>query len=183
MFYPSHLVYLNVFLLQYTGSETAGVAFAVVVAVHTMCLTSGMGPFMFFLATELVPNNARAACQSIGIGFIYVTSFANPLIYLPLNEAVSGYAILMFIVPLTVCTSYCYYRLPETRGRSIQDIVAELADDNAGHSFVQPLRDVVKWARQQRRGQVAPSKDVENTAIKHASNNDDKKVTDANTKF
>lgn len=171
------------FPLQYTGSQTSGVAYAIVVAVHTMSLTSGMGPFMFFLATELVPNNARAACQSIGIGFIYITSFVNPLIYLPLNEAVSGYAILMFIVPLTVCTSYCYYRLPETRGRSIQDIVAELDDDNAGHSFVQPLRDAVEWARRRRCGQVAPSKDVGDMVIKHATQNDDKKVDDASTKF
>ena len=109
--------------------------FAVFVALHTMILTFGMGPFMFFLAGELVPLNARAACQSITIGFICITSFVSPLIYLPLNELISGWAICMFIVPLTLVTLYCYARLPETKGRPIAEIVAELEDDNASRGI------------------------------------------------
>jgi hypothetical protein len=73
-----------------------------------------------------VPPNARAACQSISIGAIYATTFITPLIYLPLNEEIQGWAMFMFIVPLALLTFYCYRRLPETHGVSLDTITTLL---------------------------------------------------------
>jgi hypothetical protein len=70
-----------------------------------------------------VPPNARAACQSISIGVVYATAFITPLIYYPLNQAIGGLAMMMFIAPLGCLTLYCYRRLPETRGRN-PDMIA-----------------------------------------------------------
>jgi hypothetical protein len=50
-------------------------------------------------------------------------AFITPLVYYPLNGAIGGWAMMMFIVPLAGLTLYCYRWLPETRGRNA-DMIA-----------------------------------------------------------
>uniref|UniRef100_A0A915A5M2 Major facilitator superfamily (MFS) profile domain-containing protein n=2 Tax=Parascaris univalens TaxID=6257 RepID=A0A915A5M2_PARUN len=88
---------------------------------------AGVGPVSWILCTELVPQRHRSLvqslCYSINTIMVVISTFA----VLPLYSVVGAYAFLiLYIVPSAGCISYLYKNLPETMGREIYEIVADL---------------------------------------------------------
>lgn len=84
----------------------------------------------WFLATELSNSADRPKIQSLSISCQYATCFLSPLIFFPIYELYGGWSFLLFIGPLTFTSIYLYIYLPETKHRSIEDIVRDLGDEN-----------------------------------------------------
>ncbi|VDN19663.1 unnamed protein product [Gongylonema pulchrum] len=86
------------------------------------CFSIGIGPVAWFIGTELAGSGAQARVQSLSISAQYVTSFACPVIYSPLEQLIGPFSFSLFIIPLTVTTFWIYYYMPETRNRSPEQI-------------------------------------------------------------
>ncbi|KAK6010540.1 hypothetical protein OSTOST_24431, partial [Ostertagia ostertagi] len=88
---------------------------------------SGVGPISWFISSELVPQKyrslAQSTCYSLNTIIVVILTFS----ILPLYGVVGSYAFLiLYTVPslISIVILYCY--LPETKGREIHEIVAEL---------------------------------------------------------
>lgn len=95
--------------------------------IHLCCFRAGVGPVSWILCTELVPQRHRSLiqslCYSINTIMVVISTFA----VLPLYSVVGAYAFLiLYIVPSAGCIIYLYKNLPETMGREIYEIVADL---------------------------------------------------------
>ncbi|KAE9418406.1 hypothetical protein Angca_009616, partial [Angiostrongylus cantonensis] len=88
---------------------------------------SGVGPISWFISSELVPQKYRSLMQSITYAVNTVIVVALSFSILPLYGIVGSYAFLiLYTVPSTGAIVILYKYLPETRGREIHEIVAEL---------------------------------------------------------
>ncbi|KAK6053081.1 hypothetical protein COOONC_09412, partial [Cooperia oncophora] len=88
---------------------------------------SGVGPISWFISSELVPQKYRSltqsTCYSLNTIIVVILTFS----ILPLYGIVGSYAFLiLYTIPsvISIVILYCY--LPETKGREIHEIVAEL---------------------------------------------------------
>ncbi|OQV18368.1 putative Solute carrier family 2, facilitated glucose transporter member 3 [Hypsibius exemplaris] len=80
------------------------------------------GSIPFFLPNEMFPQNARTAAQTwngvlcSGLGLI--TSMLFPIVVFLLEE----YTFLIFVASMALATVYLIWKLPETKGKSIDEI-------------------------------------------------------------
>jgi SP family facilitated glucose transporter-like MFS transporter 8 len=118
-----------VYLFHQTANVQLGYAFLVIFALFLFTFSFGVGPMAWFLATELSVSADRSLVQSLSVSCQYLTCFISPLLFFPLYHSPVGVlSFLIFIFPLLFTTGYLWVRLPETRGRSISEIVGKLGD-------------------------------------------------------
>ncbi|CAD6193878.1 unnamed protein product [Caenorhabditis auriculariae] len=117
---------LLVFLFESTKQASLGWPFLALFIVFLFVFSVGLGPAALFLGAELAPSGTTATVQAISVGSQYVACFISPILYLPLNASVGPLAFMVFIVPLSLTAVYIYCCLPETRGKSTQEITEEL---------------------------------------------------------
>ncbi|PIO77804.1 hypothetical protein TELCIR_00066 [Teladorsagia circumcincta] len=99
----------------------------VLLTAYAFIYGSGVGPISWFISSELVPQKyrslAQSTCYSLNTIIVVILTFS----ILPLYGVVGSYAFLiLYTVPsvISIVILYCY--LPETKGREIHEIVAEL---------------------------------------------------------
>lgn len=80
----------------------------------------------WFLATELSTSATRSRVQSLSVSCQYATCFLSPLLFFPLYQSAGGFSFLIFIILLLFTAIYLFLYLPETKNRSIEQIVAAL---------------------------------------------------------
>ncbi|KAJ1346793.1 hypothetical protein KIN20_001694 [Parelaphostrongylus tenuis] len=88
---------------------------------------SGVGPISWFISSELVPQHHRSLMQSITYALNTVIVVVLTFSILPLYNVIGSYAFLiLYTIPSTAAIVILYRYLPETKGREIHEIVAEL---------------------------------------------------------
>jgi len=97
-----------------------------------------------FITSELVPYHYRALVQSLVYAITTVVNFGVSFATLPLYRYVGVWAFVpLFIVPPALALTYLWAVMPETRGREIHEIVAQLMSQ-AGGGSVAPISVVDK---------------------------------------
>ncbi|KAI6236925.1 General substrate transporter domain containing protein [Aphelenchoides besseyi] len=128
----SFLAFLNcalmilVFIFEYTEDVRTGYAFLVIFIIFLFVFSVGVGPLAWMLPSELSTLQYRARLQSISVSCQYFTCFLSSLIFLPLYRQVGSLSFLIFIVPLGLCSLFLFMQLPESKNRSINEIVDDL---------------------------------------------------------
>ncbi|KAL3112753.1 hypothetical protein niasHT_019727 [Heterodera trifolii] len=114
--------------LMYAYAKTElswlGLCLIVAISLFTVAFAFGPGPICYFLASELVEQNARSAaqgwanlCQMISRAFLLA-------IFLPLRTSIgvaSAY-FLLFVMPILVALLFLFFNLPETKRRDICEV-------------------------------------------------------------
>uniref|UniRef100_A0A7E4VQ82 MFS domain-containing protein n=1 Tax=Panagrellus redivivus TaxID=6233 RepID=A0A7E4VQ82_PANRE len=86
-----------------------------------------LGPIAIFISSELVAQRYRSLMQSIVFGMNTSISFVLSFVTLPMYKLISAWSFIpLFIIPSILALTYLYRNLPETKGREIHDIVAEM---------------------------------------------------------
>ncbi|KJH43175.1 hypothetical protein DICVIV_10799, partial [Dictyocaulus viviparus] len=93
--------------------------------------SAGIGPTAWFLGAELASPGCRARMQSMSVASQYVSCFLSPIVYYPLHSSIGPLSFLVFIIPLTLAAFYFQRHLPETKGRTTEEIVAMLNADKS----------------------------------------------------
>ncbi|VDM48328.1 unnamed protein product [Toxocara canis] len=112
---------------------------------------AGIGPVSWILCTELVPQRHRSMMQSLCYSINTLMVVISTFTVLPLYGAIGAYAFLiLYIVPCTLCIIYLYKNLPETMGREIHEIVADLrgstiSDETACSSQISVSSELTRY--------------------------------------
>ncbi|KAJ2886162.1 hypothetical protein FB639_001631 [Coemansia asiatica] len=82
----------------------------------------GYGPVPFLLGTELFDIRAAAAGGSWALAANWIGTFIVATAFLPLQNLIGEWVFSIFVVALVVCGITFYFHIPETKGRTIEEI-------------------------------------------------------------
>ena len=108
------------------GSQSPAASLLSVVAVYVFIamFASGPGAIPWFLVAELFPSNARPIASSIAVAVNWLANFTVSLAFLPLSNVLHGYTFILFAILLVVFYLFTYYKVPETKGATAEEISA-----------------------------------------------------------
>ncbi len=111
----------------YFGAPPLCVLIFVVVAVA--CYSFSLAPITWVVLSEIFPNRIRGAAMSISVFALWSACFALSQSYPVINEQV-GPAVTSWIFGVVCAVGYVfvYFMLPETKGKTLEEIEIELVD-------------------------------------------------------
>ncbi|KAJ2489682.1 hypothetical protein IWW37_003820 [Coemansia sp. RSA 2050] len=86
----------------------------------------GYGPVPFLLGTEFFDVRAASAGGSWALAANWVGTFIVAVAFLPLQNVMGEWVFAIFVCALLVCGLVFYFKIPETKGRTIEEIVKKL---------------------------------------------------------
>jgi sugar porter (SP) family MFS transporter len=118
------------------GSHLTGAA-AIVAIVGLMWFQGsfaiGLGPVFWLLIAEIYPLKVRGTAMSVATIANWGADFVVTISFLTLLNAITGLGTFLLFAFLTVVALvYFHMKVPETKGRSLQTIEAELAPAHSG---------------------------------------------------
>jgi sugar porter (SP) family MFS transporter len=117
------------------GSQLTGTLAIVAVLgllVYTGSFAIGLGPVFWLLIAEIYPLKIRGAAISVASMANWAANFLVTVSFLTLLNAISGVGVFFLFGSLTlVALAYFWRRVPETKGRSLQQIERDLAPARA----------------------------------------------------
>lgn len=106
----------------------------------------GMGPVPWLILAELFPTDVRGAASSIAIAVNWSCSFLVCLFFEPLEEAITPQGTFGVFCALSVaCFAFVMVLVPETKGKSVDEVLAELSARRSGG--IRTAREVPLVAR------------------------------------
>jgi sugar porter (SP) family MFS transporter len=117
--------------LSFLGGEhlTGGLAIVAVLGllVYTGSFAIGLGPVFWLLIAEIYPLRIRGAAMSVASMANWAANFLVTVTFLTLLNAISGVGVFFLFGFLTlIALGYFWRKVPETKGRSLQEIEREL---------------------------------------------------------
>lgn len=85
----------------------------------------GPGSIPWFITAELFTQGPRPTAISIAGLVNWLGNFTIALAYPPINDLIGGYTFAIFAVLLALFWLFTYFKVPETKGRTIQEITAQ----------------------------------------------------------
>lgn len=124
------LIYLMMGICYYLHVTGIGVVLLVVAAIACYAMT--LGPCAWILIAELFPNRVRAAAVATCTFALWIGSSTLTFTFPFLNQLLGSYG--TFWIYSLICAlgfAFLYRRLPETKGKSLEQLEDELVDKNA----------------------------------------------------
>ncbi|CAJ0936016.1 unnamed protein product, partial [Mesorhabditis belari] len=107
--------------------QSANIGCIVAVMMHGGSYSVGLGPIAWFLISELMPLRVRAIAQSLALATNQTIALLLVAITLPLYDQIGAWTILiLFVFPGVLCFFIIWRHLPETRARSIDEVIQSL---------------------------------------------------------
>jgi len=86
---------------------------------------TGPGSIPWFFVTELFQQSARGMATAIAVGVNWTANFLVGLGFEPLKYAMGEYVFLIFIGLQAVFILYVWFKVPETKNKTIEEITAQ----------------------------------------------------------
>ena len=120
----------------FLGGENLHGALAIVAVIGLLVYTGsfaiGLGPVFWLLIAEIYPLRIRGAAMSVATMANWGANFLVTVSFLTLLNAISGVGVFFLFGFLTlVALAYFWRKVPETKGRSLQEIERELTGSKA----------------------------------------------------
>jgi len=117
------------------GSQLTGALAVVAVLgllIYTGSFAIGLGPVFWLLIAEIYPLKIRGAAMSVASMANWAANFVVTVSFLTLLNAISGVGVFFLFGFLTlVALAYFWRKVPETKGRSLQQIERDLTTARA----------------------------------------------------
>jgi len=122
--------------LSFLGGENLTGALAIVAVlgllIYTGSFAIGLGPVFWLLIAEIYPLRIRGAAMSVASMANWAANFVVTVSFLTLLSAIGGVgAFFLFGFLTLVALAYFWRKVPETKGRSLQDIERDLVPDRS----------------------------------------------------
>ncbi len=109
--------------------HSTGIHMLLLIVISIACYAMSLAPVTWVLIAELFPNRIRGAAMSIAVLALWVACAALTLSFPYLNKALGAYgAFWMYGGICAVGFVVVLRRLPETKGKTLEDIERELVD-------------------------------------------------------
>jgi sugar porter (SP) family MFS transporter len=100
--------------------------------IYTGSFAIGLGPVFWLLIAEIYPLKIRGAAMSVAGMANWAANFVVTVSFLTLLNAISGVGVFFLFGFLTlVALAYFWWKVPETKGRSLQEIERELVPEQS----------------------------------------------------
>lgn len=100
-----------------------------VVLVAIACYAMTLAPVTWVLLSEIFPNRIRGAAMSLCVSALWIACFALTATFKPINVALGAAGTFWLYGAICLIGFFVLYRfVPETKGKSLEDIERELAD-------------------------------------------------------
>jgi len=122
---------MTITALSFLGGENLHGTLAIVAVlgllIYTGSFAIGLGPVFWLLIAEIYPLKIRGAAMSVASMANWAANFVVTISFLTLLSAIGGVgAFFLFGFLTLVALGYFWRRVPETKGRSLQEIEREL---------------------------------------------------------
>ncbi|KAL3113161.1 hypothetical protein niasHT_013397 [Heterodera trifolii] len=121
---------ISLILYLHGQSLFVNIALVLVVVLHSSAMCCGVFPLSFFVANEIVAQNARSSVQGWSKMVEAISRSIVLSAYLPVRNKIGdgpAYA-LFFLPPLAAIGIYLYGALPETKNRTMAEIENKIAE-------------------------------------------------------
>ncbi|OAQ34690.1 general substrate transporter [Linnemannia elongata AG-77] len=118
-------VSLSSILLVIGAYADVGVLVVVAVFLYTASFAIGLGPIPWLLLSELLPTYALSSASAVATGVNWGTNFIIGLVFPSLNKGLGNGTFILFAAFTAFGFFYTWFFVPETRARSIEEIMAE----------------------------------------------------------
>jgi sugar porter (SP) family MFS transporter len=101
--------------------------------IYTGSFAIGLGPVFWLLIAEIYPLRIRGAAMSVATIANWTANFVVTISFLTLLSAIGGVGVFFLFGGLTlVALGYFWRRVPETKGRSLQELEQDLTGRAVG---------------------------------------------------
>jgi sugar porter (SP) family MFS transporter len=101
--------------------------------IYTGSFAIGLGPVFWLLISEIYPLTIRGAAMSVATIANWAANFVVTISFLTIKNAIGGMGVFLLFGCLTlVALFYFWRRVPETKGRSLQELERDLAGRAVG---------------------------------------------------
>ncbi|TFJ98499.1 butyrophilin-like protein 1-like [Platysternon megacephalum] len=116
-----------------TLGEVPWTKYFLILALFTMVAfyEIGPGPISWYITAELFSQSARPVAMGLTSSWNWFHKFIVAMFYQPLLHLVGPDVFLLFTGVLLVAVLYTYFRVPETRGRTFEEVAAEFRQVDA----------------------------------------------------
>ncbi|KAK0393721.1 hypothetical protein QR680_000366 [Steinernema hermaphroditum] len=97
------------------------------VLLFVISFATGPGSIPWFFVSEIFASSARGNANSIAVLVNWAANFAVGLLFLPIKNWIDQYSFLVFSFFLTIFIFFTWKFVPETKGKTIDEINKELA--------------------------------------------------------
>ncbi|MGH3264615.1 MAG: MFS transporter, partial [Trebonia sp.] len=95
--------------------------------IYTGSFAIGLGPVFWLLIAEIYPLKIRGAAMSVATIANWAANFVVTISFLTIKNAIGGMGVFLLFGSLTlVALLYFWREVPETKGRSLQEIERDL---------------------------------------------------------
>ncbi|KAF9365285.1 hypothetical protein BGX34_010591 [Mortierella sp. NVP85] len=116
---------LSSILLVIGSSYNIGPLVAVAVFVFIGAFAFGMGPIPWLLLSELLPTYALSPASSVATGINWGTNFVIGLVFPSMTKGMGSATFILFAVINFLGVLFVWYFVPETKGRTVEAVMAE----------------------------------------------------------
>jgi MFS family permease len=122
---------------SFTGGSNLKGALAITAVlcllIYTGSFAIGLGPVFWLLIAEIYPLRIRGAAMSLATIANCTANFVVTISFLTLLSAIGGLGVFFLFGALTlVALGYFWRRVPETKGRSLQELEQDLTSGAVG---------------------------------------------------
>lgn len=109
--------------------ELQGLVVLIVVLAAIACYSMTLAPITWVLLSEIFPNHIRGTAMSLCVSALWIACFALTVTFKPINVAL-GAAGTFWLYGAICLVGFVFIKLrvPETKGKSLEDIERELVD-------------------------------------------------------
>jgi sugar porter (SP) family MFS transporter len=101
--------------------------------IYTGSFAIGLGPVFWLLIAEIYPLTIRGAAMSVATIANWAANFVVTISFLTIKNAIGGMGVFLLFGSLTVVALLYFWRkVPETKGRSLQELEQELTGRAVG---------------------------------------------------
>ncbi|XP_062590446.1 membrane transporter D1-like [Saccostrea cucullata] len=123
LFIFSSILALSLILIKDAGISWMSYVAIVAVICYIVSFASGPGSIPWFMVAEIFSQGPRSAAVSVSTMVNWFSNFTVGLVFPILNELlIHQYSFLPFVVLLFVFLIFIYRRVPETKGKTIEEI-------------------------------------------------------------
>ena len=111
------------------GGVVPNTLFLVLVLAAIGAYSMSLAPVTWVIISEIFPNRIRGSAMSIAVGFLWIACFLLTYTF-PIFNAVLGPSVTFWIYAAICCVGFVgiLARLPETKGKTLEQIEKELVD-------------------------------------------------------
>jgi SP family arabinose:H+ symporter-like MFS transporter len=120
-------VSLTVVAIAYFLNRLEGYLIFFFILVYIASFAASLGPATWVVVSEIFPNRMRSKAMSVAVVSLWTVNFVVTLLFpVVLNRLGGGVAFLIFDVMCVVLLLFVIFKLPETKGKSLEELEIQL---------------------------------------------------------